>query len=250
MNYNWSWGVFLEESPDGIHTYLETIMIGAYWTMVLSLCASIFWLFLGSIIGVMRTSRSKTLNILGTMYVGLFRNIPLLVQMFLWFFVLPEILPVRVGVAIKQMPQPWSAFAPALLCLGFYGSARAAEQIRAGIQSLPRGQFQAGMAIGLTDVQIYRYIILPEAFRIVVAPLTSEFMGTIKYSSVALTVGLLELTGEARSMEEFSFHIFEAFAAATVIYLCINGLVVWGMRALERRVAIPGLIGSVKKSAR
>ena len=195
----------------------------------------------------MRTASSRALNFAGAAYVEVFRNIPLLVQMFLWYFVLPELLP-HAGVAMKQMPQPWGQFLPAVLCLGFYGSSRVAEQVRAGIQSLPRGQLQAGIAQGLTEAQVYRYIILPQAYRIVLPPLTSEFMGTIKYSSVALTIGLLELTGQARSMQEFSFHIFEAFSAATAVYLILNGVVVLGMRMLERRVAIPGLIGPAGKS--
>ena len=194
----------------------------------------------------MRTASSRALNFAGAAYVEVFRNIPLLVQMFLWYFVLPELLPHAWGVAMKQMPQPWGQFLPAVLCLGFYGSSRVAEQVRAGIQSLPRGQLQAGIAQGLTEAQVYRYIILPQAYRIVLPPLTSEFMGTIKYSSVALTIGLLELTGQARSMQEFSFHIFEAFSAATAVYLILNGVVVLGMRMLERRVAIPGLIGPAR----
>ncbi|MFG0233544.1 amino acid ABC transporter permease [Achromobacter sp. 413638] len=248
MNYNWSWGVFLDMSPDGVHTFLETLLIGVGWTLALSLIAWVFSLLLGSCLGVMRTASSRALNFAGAAYVEVFRNIPLLVQMFLWYFVLPELLPHAWGVAMKQMPQPWGQFLPAVLCLGFYGSSRVAEQVRAGIQSLPRGQLQAGIAQGLTEAQVYRYIILPQAYRIVLPPLTSEFMGTIKYSSVALTIGLLELTGQARSMQEFSFHIFEAFSAATAVYLILNGVVVLGMRMLERRVAIPGLIGPAGKS--
>ena len=247
MNYNWSWGVFLDMSPDGVHTFLETLLIGVGWTLALSLIAWVFSLLLGSCLGVMRTASSRALNFAGAAYVEVFRNIPLLVQMFLWYFVLPELLPHAWGVAMKQMPQPWGQFLPAVLCLGFYGSSRVAEQVRAGIQSLPRGQLQAGIAQGLTEAQVYRYIILPQAYRIVLPPLTSEFMGTIKYSSVALTIGLLELTGQARSMQEFSFHIFEAFSAATAVYLILNGVVVLGMRMLERRVAIPGLIGPAGK---
>ena len=248
MNYNWSWGVFLDMSPDGVHTFLETLLIGVGWTLAMSLIAWVFSLLLGSCLGVMRTASSRALNFAGAAYVEVFRNIPLLVQMFLWYFVLPELLPHAWGVAMKQMPQPWGQFLPAVLCLGFYGSSRVAEQVRAGIQSLPRGQLQAGIAQGLTEAQVYRYIILPQAYRIVLPPLTSEFMGTIKYSSVALTIGLLELTGQARSMQEFSFHIFEAFSAATAVYLILNGVVVLGMRMLERRVAIPGLIGPAGKS--
>jgi len=181
---------------------------------------------------------------IGNGYVEIFRNIPLIVQMFLWFFVFPEFLPKGLGDAIKQMPPPWGSYIPAVLCLGIFTSVRVAEQVRAGIQSLPRGQRLAGTAMGLTQYQTYRHVILPQAFRIILPPLTSEFMNVIKNSSVALTIGLLELTGRARAMQEFSFQVFEAFAAATVIYLLTNLVVVLGMRALERKVRVPGLIAA------
>jgi glutamate/aspartate transport system permease protein len=110
------------------------------------------------------------------------------------------------------------------------------------VSSLPRGQRMAGVAMGLTESQTYRYVILPQTFRIILPPLTSEFMNCLKNSSVALTIGLLELTGRARAMQEFSFRVFEAFATATVIYLLLNLVVVLGMRVIERRVRVPGLI--------
>ncbi len=146
------------------------------------------------------------------------------------------------GDAIKQMAPPWSSFIPAVLCLGIFTSVRIAEQVRAGINSLPRGQRMAGTAMGLTPYQTYRYVILPQAFRIILPPITSEFMNIIKNSSVALTIGLLELTGRARAMQEMTFHAFEAFAAATVLYLVTNLVVVLFMRWLEARVRVPGLI--------
>ena len=130
------------------------------------------------------------------------------------------------------------------MCLAIFTSVRVAEQVRAGINSLPRGQRMAGIANGLTEAQAYRYVILPQAFRIILPPLTSEFMNVIKNSSVALTIGLLELTGRARAMQEMTFQVFEAFAAATVIYLVTNLVVVLGMRLLERKVRVPGLIGA------
>jgi len=164
--------------------------------------------------------------------------------MFLWFFVVPEFLPRALGDWIKQMPPPWGSYVPAVLCLGIFTSVRVAEQVRAGINSLPRGQRLAGTAMGLTEAQTYRTVILPQAFRIILPPLTSEFMNVIKNSSVALTIGLLELTGRARSMQEFSFRVFEAFTAATVIYLLTNLVVVLAMRALERKVRVPGLIAA------
>src|SRR6185503_6631289 len=126
--------------------------------------------------------------------------------------------------------------------IGFFMSARVAVQLQAGIGSLPRGQKMAATALGLTTVQAYVYILLPIAFRIILPPLTSEFLNTIKNTAVAITIGLIELTGQARAMQEFSFQVFEAFTAATLMYLAINVVVVVAMRLLERSVAIPGTI--------
>jgi glutamate/aspartate transport system permease protein len=142
------------------------------------------------------------------------------------------------------MPPPWGSYLPAVMCLAIFTSVRVAEQVRAGINSLPRGQRLAAIANGFTEAQAYRYVVLPQAFRIILPPLTSEFMNVIKNSSVALTIGLLELTGRARAMQEFSFRVFEAFATATVIYLLTNLIVVLLMRALEKKVRVPGLIAA------
>jgi len=178
----------------------------------------------------------------GNLYVEIFRNVPLIVQMFLWFFVFPNFFRKSSATGFKQMPPPWASYVPAVLCLGIFTSVRVAEQVRAGINSLPRGQRMAGTAMGLTETQTYRYVVLPQAFRIILPPLTSEFMNVIKNSSVALTIGLLELTGRARAMQEFSFRVFEAFTAATVIYLLTNLIVVLLMRAPREEGARPGLI--------
>jgi glutamate/aspartate transport system permease protein len=180
---------------------------------------------------------------IGNAYVELFRNIPLLVQLFIWFFVLPEILPASLGDSIKQMNPPWASFVPAVIGLGLFTAARVAEQVRAGIQALARGQGMAGTALGLTLAQTYRSVLLPMAFRIIMPPLTSETMNLIKNTSVALTIGLIELTAAARSMQEFTFQVFEAFTAATVIYIVVNLIAVNLMRWLERRIAVPGFIG-------
>ena len=132
---------------------------------------------------------------------------------------------------------------PTPLRVQAFTSADVAEQVRAGIQALPRGQSQAATALGLTLPQTYRYVLLPMAFRIILPPLTSEFLNVIKNSAVALTIGLMELTARTRAMQEFSFQVFEAFTAATVIYLAINAVVVLAMRGVERWVAVPGYIG-------
>jgi glutamate/aspartate transport system permease protein len=241
VNYNWNWGIFWELAPDASGTYLQTLLAGLKWTLATGLTAWVFALLLGAVVGTVRTTPNRWLVRLGNAYVEPFRNVPLLVQMFLWFFVVPELLPEALGTWLKQLPN--ASFWTAVVALAFFTSARVAEQVRAGIQSLPRGQMYAGTALGLTLPQTYRYVLLPMAFRIVLPPLTSEFLNIIKNSAVALTIGLMELTARARSMQEFSFQVFEAFTAATLMYLAINVLVVLGMRAIERAVAVPGYIG-------
>ena len=244
MNYNWDWGIFLAAEPGGTGSYLKYLIVGLGWTLATALAAWIIALALGAVIGTLRTTPLKWAVRLGNLYVEIFRNVPLLVQMFLWFYVVPELLPEAAGDWIKQMAPPWAMYFPAVLCLAVFTSVRVAEQVRAGINSLPRGQGLAGTAMGLTVAQTYRFVILPQAFRIILPPLTSEFMNVIKNSSVALTIGLLELTGRAKAMQEFSFRVFEAFSAATVIYLLTNLLVVVLMRALEKKVRVPGLIAA------
>src|SRR5688572_5762332 len=244
MGYNWHWKVLFETEPGGTGTYLNYLIVGLGWTLATALAAWVLALAIGSFVGTIRTTPMKWAVRLGNLYVEIFRNIPLIVQMFLWFFVIPELLPKALGDWIKQMPPPWGSYIPAVLCLAIFTSVRVAEQVKAGIMSLPRGQGMAGTAIGLTQPQNYRYVLLPQAFRIMLPPLTSEFMNVIKNSSVALTIGLLELTGRARAMQEFSFHVFEAFATATVLYLLTNLIVVLLMRGLENKVRVPGLIAA------
>ncbi len=213
---------------------------GLVLTIETAICAWILALLFGSIIGVMRTLPSKTANTVGFCYVEFFRNIPLLVQLFLWYFVLPELLPESWGLWLKQLT--YAPFYTAAIGIGLFMSVRVAEQLRAGIGTLSRGQATAGTALGLTTAQNYRYVLLPMAFRIIIPPLTSEFLNTIKNTSVAITVGLVELTAQARAMQEFSFQVFEAFTGATLLYLVINAVVVISMRFIERRVAVPGYI--------
>jgi glutamate/aspartate transport system permease protein len=240
MNYHWDWGIFWRPSPEGTGTYLDMLLSGLEWTLLTAAVAWILALALGSIVGVVRTLQSKWLDRAAAAYVEFFRGIPLLVQLFLWYFVVPELLPRSVGLWLKQIPD--AAFWTTSIGIGFYMSARVAEQVRAGLNALPRGQTMAGMALGLTTAQTYLYVRLPVAYRIILPPLTSEFLNTIKNTSVGLTIGLPELTGRARTMQEFSFQVFEAFTAATVLYLLVNAVIVVAMRLIERHVAVPGFI--------
>ena len=242
MGYTWNWGILLQEEPGATGTYLHYLVVGLVWTLATGIAAWIIALIIGSIVGTLRTAGNAWVDRICHAYVEVFRNIPLIVQMFLWYFVFPEFMPKALGDWIKQMPPPWGSFVPAVLCLGIFTSVRVAEQVRAGIQSLPRGQMMAATANGLTRTQAYRHVLLPQAFRIILPPLTSEFMNILKNTSVALTIGLMELTARSRAMQEFSFKVFEAFAAATVLYILMNLVVVLAMNWLEGKVRVPGLI--------
>ncbi len=236
-----NWGVFLQETPEGGTRYWELLVSGLGWTLAVSAAAWSIALVLGAVIGTLRTTPNAWLTRLGNAWVELFRNIPLLVQMFLWYFVVPEFVPPLKRWVVAADPAH-AQFVSAVLCLGLFTSARIAEQVRAGIQSLPHGQRMAGMALGLTQLQVYRYVLLPMAFRIVIPPLTSETMNLIKNSSIALTIGLAELTFRAREIGEFTFNFFEAFSAATLIYVAIAMAANRVMARVERRTAVPGYI--------
>ena len=241
MNYNWNWGVFFQETPEGGTFYWEILVSGLGWTLAVSAAAWLIAMVAGSVIGTIRTTENRWLNILGHSWVELFRNIPLLVQMFLWYFVIPEFVPPLKRWMVSTDPI-YAQFISAVFCLGLFTSARIAEQVRAGIQALPRGQRLASMALGLTPVQTYRHVLLPEAFRIIIPPLTSETMNLIKNSSIALTIGLAELTFRARELGEYTFNFFEAFTAATIVYVIISMSANRIMAKVEKKVAVPGLI--------
>jgi glutamate/aspartate transport system permease protein len=236
--------LLFEPTPDGAGRYLDWIVRGLGWTLSLALGAWTMALVIGTLVGVARTLPGGVLPRLGRVYVETFRNVPLLVQMFFWYFVLPELLPVRIGMAIKEMDPPWGSFVPALICLGLFTAARIAEQVRAGLQALPRGQAEAAGALGFSTAGMYRVILLPQAFRIILPTLTNEFMTIFKNTSVALTVGLVELTATAREISENTFRTFEAFGVVTLVYLVI-ALVAWLiMERIERVVRLPGLAGA------
>lgn len=238
MNYNWNWWIFFEPSLDGVHTYLETLIWGLGWTIATALSSFAIAMIVGTLVGVARTAPMTCWRNAGTIFVEVFRNIPLLVQMFVWYFVLPETLPQDWGMWLKQLPN--AQFYTAALCLGFYHAARMAEVVRAGLNSLSKGQRMAGLALGLTLPQTYGHVLLPMAFRITVPAITSEFLSCTKNTSVGIAIGLVELTGSARAIQENTFQVFEAFAAATMLYLALNLVIVQVMRVVERRAVLAG----------
>ncbi len=229
----WDWKVFLNDDGGG-RTYLEWMMTAWGWTLSVAIAAWVVAMLVGALMGTLRTlPNSPWLVRLGNVWVELFRNIPLLVQIFLWYFVVPKMFP-----AMKDVP----GFVLVVLALGFFTSARIAEQVRAGIQALPRGQRYAGMALGFTTVQTYRYVILPMAFRIIMPPLTSESMNLLKNSSVAFAVSIAELTMFAMQAQEETSRGVEIYIAVTALYAISAFAVNRVMALVEKKMQIPGLV--------
>ena len=230
----WDWQVFLQDTGGG-QTYLQWMLSAWGWTLSVAVLSLIVALIVGSFMGILRTTPSKVLVFIGDAWTELFRNIPLLVQIFLWYHVIPSIF-----LTLRAVP----SFVLVVLALGFFTSARIAEQVRAGIQSLPKGQTYAGLATGLTRVQTYRYVLLPMAFRIVIPPLTSESMNIIKNTSVAFAVSIAELTMFAMQAQEETSRGVEIYLAVTLLYF-VSAFAVNRIAALiERRVQVPGLLGA------
>jgi glutamate/aspartate transport system permease protein len=237
MNYNWNWAVLFQDP------YLGWLIMGVQWTFAVALAAWIIALCVGILVGVGRTLPSKPIAFLCTAYVEVFRNVPLLLQLFLWYFVMPELVPNDMGRWIKRdMPNP--EYVTAVIALGLYTASRVAEQVRAGIESVGSGLTNAAFANGFSVTQTYRYVLLPISFRLIVPPMTSEFLTIFKNSSLALTIGLLELTAQSQQIAEYTFNGFEAYTAATVIYVCIALLATVVMQVVERYTRIPGYMGS------
>lgn len=241
---SWDWQVFCQDTMDrevvqscfgkgGDITYLDWMLSAWGWTVSVSLLALVLALVIGSVIGTLRTLQDRPMIVrLGNAWVELFRNIPLLVQIFLWYHVLPSFFPVLQGVP---------GFALVVFALGFFTSARIAEQVRSGIQALPRGQRYAGMAMGFTTIQTYRYVLLPMAFRIIIPPLTSETMNIFKNSSVAFAVSVAELTMFAMQAQEETSRGIEVYLAVTALYIASAFAINRIMAFIEKRARIPGM---------
>jgi glutamate/aspartate transport system permease protein len=237
VSYQWNWGVFYEISGDGVTTYVHNLLAGAGWTVATALMGALIALPVGVAVGLMRVSTNLVWRGLGGAYVEVFRDIPLLVQMFIWYFVVPELLPDSLGSWVKALDN--GPLLTASIALGLYTAARAGEQTRAAITALPKEQSQAGSALGLNRRQVLCLVVMPQAVRLLVPPLTSEMVNIVKNTSVGMTIGLMELTARAREMQETTFHAFEAFAAATAGYLLINLCIITAMRVVEAR--LPGI---------
>ena len=228
------WDIFLQDTGGG-ETYLQWLLTAWKWTMTVSFFAWIIAIVVGTIVGILRTLPNRFISFLGEAWSELFRNIPLLVQIFIWYHVVPTLF-----VSLRQVP----SLALVVIGLGLFTSARIADQVKAGLEALSKGQLQAGLALGMSRSQTYRHILLPLAFRIIVPPLTSESMSIIKNSSVAFAVGIGELTMFALQAGEETSRNIEIFLATTFFYFIsaytVNHISIF----LEKRLRLPGAIGT------
>jgi His/Glu/Gln/Arg/opine family amino acid ABC transporter permease subunit len=235
VNYTFKWSV-LWTGESG-----QWLLSGLIVTLELSALAWLLAVALGIVSGALRTVKFRPLRALATFYVEFFRNVPLLVWMFFWYFAVPPILP---AVILEWMLGHGLEFWAGVLALGVYSGARFSEVLRSGIQSIPKTQMEAAVASGLTTFQSYRYVILPVALRIIIPPGTSESLNLLKNSSLALTISVAELTFQTRQIETYTAKAIEALAAGTLIYLALCVGIASLMSWVERRTAIPGLITS------
>ena len=227
------WQFFLKDTGGG-ETYLHWMMTAWGWTLSVAALALVVALVVGSLMGILRTTPNKTLVFIGDAWTELFRNIPLLVQIFLWYHVIPSIF-----LSLRALP----SFVLVVFAIGFFTSSRISEQVRAGIQSLPKGQRYAGLAVGLTLPQTYRYVLLPMAYRIIIPPLTSESMNIVKNTSVAFAVSIAELTMFAMQAQEETSRGVEIYFAVTVLYFISAFAINRVAHFIEGRVQVPGMIG-------
>lgn len=234
MNYVFDWSVFLK-GVGGKETYLTWLLSAWQWTLIVALLGFIVAFVMGFTMGVFRTTGNKYLVFLGTAWTELFRNIPLLVQLFLWYFVVPELVP-----AAQALP----SFMLVVMALGLFTSSRISEQVRAGVNSIPTGQRYAALALGLTTFQMYRYVLLPVAFRVILPPLTSEAMNIIKNSSVAFAIGIAEMTMFAMQAQEETSRGIEIYLVVTGLYFLSAIIVNILSNVLEKAIQIPNFVGA------
>jgi His/Glu/Gln/Arg/opine family amino acid ABC transporter permease subunit len=237
MTYDFDWAV-LWSGQSGLW-----LLHGLLTTLGISAIAWLLAVVLGIVSGALRTAPIAPLRWVASFYVEFFRNVPLLVWMFFWYFAVPPLLPVPLqDWLFEHSPEFWAG----VLALGVYHGARFSEVIRSGIQSVPKTQLEAAVSTGLTMIQAYRLIIIPVALRLIIPPATNESLNLIKNSSVALTIGVAELTFQTRQIETYTAKAFEALTAGTLIYLALCVTLAAVMAQVEKRFAIPGMIAKTQ----
>lgn len=243
MGYQWTWSVFLQPAS-AKETYLDWLLAGMWTTIQMGCLGWIIAFLLGSLLGVMRTVPNRVIASIATVYVEVIRNIPLIVQLFIWYYLVPKLLPDAWRTWLFAQSPSTTSFLTATVGLGIFTAARVCEQVRAGIEALPKGLRYAALSMGFTLPQTYRFVLLPISYRLIIPPMTSEMLSIFKNSSIASTVGVLELFARARQLNDYTARGYESFIAVIVCYLIVNTVVMLLMAMVERYARLPGMVGS------
>ena len=235
FGYDFHWAVLYEVNPTYKEVFGVWLFKGLVLTIEISLISTCIALVLGTITGIARLSRFKPAYYLSTGYVEFFRNTPLLVQLFFWYFAFPMAMPERINEFLNAHNfEFWAA----TMGLSIYTASFVAEIVRAGIQAIPHGHLEAASSSGLSGFQTLRFVILPQAFRVIIPPLGSEFLNNMKNSSLAMTIGVAELCWQSQQIESFTFRGFEATSAASVIYLGLSLIISLFMNSINHHLQI------------
>jgi len=235
FGYQFHWAVLWEVNPTYEEIFGVWLIRGLLLTIEITLISTVVSLLLGTFFGIARLSDFKPLYWFATVYVEFFRNTPLLVQLFFWYFAFPLGLPEAFREFLYDHNYELIA---ATGGLSIYTAAFIAEIVRAGIQAIPKGHLEAAASSGLSRIQALRFVILPQAFRIIMPPLGSELLNNMKNSSLAMTIGVADLCWQAQQIESFTFRGFEATTAATVIYLSLSLIISMLMNSVNHHLEI------------
>jgi len=227
LSYKFDWSVVTSGQ------YHDWLVSGLKVTLQLSLAGIILSFLLGLIVAVMRMSHLKLFRWSACVFLEFTRNTPLLVQIFFWYFGSYKLLPTALN---EWLNNTGFEFAAGLIALTIYTSAFIAEDIRSGVLSIPKEQMEAAQSSGFSYLRSMQYIVLPQAVRITIPPLVNQFLNLAKNSSLAMTIGVMELTYQARQVESYTFKGFEAFTAATVVYLAISVVITFLVDQYNDRV--------------
>lgn len=230
LKYKFDWAVVTSG------TYFEWLVSGLKVTIELSVVSIALSFLIGLVIAVMRMSHVKPVRWFAHGYLEFFRNTPLLVQIFFWYFGSYKVLPKAVNDWLVEQN---FEFASAVIALTIYTSAFIAEDIRSGVLSIPKEQMEAARSSGFSYIRSMRYIILPQAVRLTIPPLVNQFLNLTKNSSLAMTIGVAELTYQARQVESYTFKAFEAFTAATLVYVVLSSVITLLVNFYNKRVLQP-----------
>jgi polar amino acid transport system permease protein len=210
VNYEFNWMVVLTGE------YRDWIIQGLIITLKISAISIVLSLLLGTVVTTLRMTKIRILEWITFSYIEFFRNTPLLIQIFFWYFGSSMIFP--------ESLNQW-----------LYAAAFIAEEIRSGIISIPKEQMESSRATGLSFVQAMSYVVLPQAFRIVIPTLISQFLNLIKNSSLVMTIGVMDLTYMTRQIESYSFRGFEAFTVATLLYIAISLIISFAITLYNKK---------------